>query len=85
MIRARLIEIDAPEKKQPFGARSRWSLAVMSVSKVARVEGRGHDCYSRIPRRMYCEGMYVNAEHLRRIFAWVYERCAAENSYLDAI
>ena len=46
-IKVRLTEIDAPERKQPFGTRSRQSLADLCAGKDARVAEQGKDRYGR--------------------------------------
>lgn len=73
-IRVRLAEIDAPEKKQPFGERSRQSLADLCFGKSARVAVRDIDRYGRVVGRVACEGVDANAEQVRRGLAWVYRK-----------
>src|SRR5262245_4968527 len=65
-VTVRLLEIDAPEKKQAFGQRSRESLAQMCASQVAVVNGSGRDKYGRVLGRVQCQGMDANAEQVRR-------------------
>lgn len=77
-IKIRLTEIDAPEKKQAFGARSRQSLADLCFGENARVEDHGHDRYGRTLGRVYCDGIDANAEQIRRGMAWVYEHYATD-------
>ena len=45
--RIRLAEIDAPEKGQPFGQRSKQSLSGLCFGREAVIEDRGHDRYGR--------------------------------------
>ena len=75
--RVRLTEIDGPEKKQPYGKRSRKSLAELCAGKVATVEDKGRDRYGRILGRVHCDGIYVNAEQVR-LHAVVIRRFALE-------
>lgn len=44
--RIRLAEIDAPEKGQPFGQRSKQSLSGLCFGREAVIEDRGHDRYA---------------------------------------
>lgn len=81
-IKVRLTEIDAPERKQPFGTRSRQSLADLCASKDARVVEQGKDRYGRTLGRVYCAGVDANAEQVRRGFAWVYVKYAPKDSPL---
>ena len=84
-IRVRLIEIDAPEREQPFGTRSRQSLADLCVGKNARIAEQGKDRYDRTLGRVSCAGVDANAEQVRRGMAWVFERYAPRNSPLYAV
>ncbi len=72
----RLDQIDAPEKRQPFGQRSRQSLAEMTFRKAARVITHGQDRYGRTVGTVLIAGLDVNAEQVRRGMAWVYLRYA---------
>lgn len=73
-IRVRLAEIDAPERKQPFGTRSRQSLADMCFQRRAKLNTVDVDRYGRTVARVYCDGMDANTEQVRRGMAWVYVR-----------
>lgn len=73
-VKVRLTEIDAPEKKQPFGTRSRQSLADLTFGKVVLVVAQGKDRYGRTLGRVYVGQQDINAEQVRRGMAWVYDR-----------
>ena len=77
-VKVRLAEIDAPEKRQPFGTRSRQSLAALCHEKRAEVHVADVDRYKRIVGRVHCEGVDANAAQVRRGMAWVYERYATD-------
>jgi endonuclease YncB( thermonuclease family) len=79
-IRIRLVEIDAPEKSQPFGQRSRQSLAELCFRKSARVETRGHDRYGRTLGRVWCDGVDANEAQIRLGMAWVYDEYVTDRS-----
>ena len=84
-VRVRLIDIDAPELRQPFGARSRQSLSTLCFGKVASLDVRGHDRYNRTLARVNCGGADANAEQVRRGYAWTFARYARTESPLFAI
>lgn len=46
--RIRLEGIDAPEKSQPYGQRSRQMLTMLTANKWVNVKSHGSDRYSRI-------------------------------------
>ena len=77
-IRVRLAEIDAPERKQPFGTRSRQSLAEICYRKEAKLTSTRTDRFGRTVARVHCNGMDANAEQVRRGMAWVYDRYASD-------
>jgi endonuclease YncB( thermonuclease family) len=77
-IKVRLTEIDAPEKKQPFGERSRQSLADMCFQKHATITSTDKDRYGRTLGRVTCAGLDANAEQVTRGLAWVYDRYVTE-------
>jgi endonuclease YncB( thermonuclease family) len=74
----RLAEIDAPEKRQPFGAKSKQSLSDLCFGKEAEVTPRAIDRYKRIVARVRCAGLDANAKQVNRGMAWVYRRYALD-------
>lgn len=77
-VRVRLAEIDAPERKQPFGNRSRQALADMCFRVEATVKVVDVDRYGRTIGRVECAGADANAEQVRNGMAWVYPRYATD-------
>jgi endonuclease YncB( thermonuclease family) len=84
-VKVRLTDIDAPELGQPFGKNSRQSLAELCFGKTASLDVRGQDRYKRTIARVTCDGLDVNAEQVRRGYAWTYTRYAPKGSPLHAI
>jgi endonuclease YncB( thermonuclease family) len=78
--RVRLAEIDAPERKQPFGAESRKSLAEICAQKPVTVEIAGKD--PRVIGKVSCAGVDAGAEQVRRGMAWVFAGASLPNSPL---
>jgi endonuclease YncB( thermonuclease family) len=68
----RLERIDAPERGQPFGKRSRQSLSEICAGKAAHVGDRGNDSYGQTIGRVSCAGIDANSEQVRLGMAWVY-------------
>jgi endonuclease YncB( thermonuclease family) len=81
-VKVQLAEIDAPELKQPFGQRSRDSLADLCLGKDAVVREAGRDRYGRTIGRVACSGMDASTEQVRRGMAWVFQRSAESTSPL---
>ncbi len=80
--KVRLAEIDAPEKKQPYGQKSKQALSDWVFGKYVNVEQVDTDRYGRIVGKVYVGGIYVNAEMVRNGHAWVYPKYAKdENLY----
>lgn len=71
-VKVRLAEIDAPEKKQPFGERSRQSLANMCFQREAVLRPTTIDRYGRTVARVECDGRDANADQVRAGMAWAY-------------
>lgn len=70
----RLYGIDAPEKKQDFGQKSRQTLASMVAGKIVEVEEAGRDRYGRTIGLIKSDGQNVNEEMIKRGYAWVYSQ-----------
>jgi endonuclease YncB( thermonuclease family) len=84
--RIRLAEIDAPEKSQAFGQRSKESLSALCAGAVAQVHVIGlartyrQGDTPRLVARVSCGDVDVNAEQLRRGMAWVYDDYVSDRS-----
>lgn len=83
-IKVRLVEIDAPEKSQPHGNRSKQSLSELCFDKIAALADQGKDKYGRTLARVTCDGIDANTEQVRRGMAWVYRKYAPVDSPLYA-
>ena len=79
-IKVRLVEIDAPEKKQAFGNRSRQTLSDYCFNKIATLTDKGQDRYGRTLAHVNCNGVDVNAELVKVGMAWVYDRYVTDRS-----
>jgi len=77
-VRVRLAGIDAPESGQPFGRRARSSLSELAFGKQADVATRGHDIYGRVLGHVRVDGIDLNAEQVRRGYAWVFRRFTSD-------
>lgn len=73
-VTVRLAEIDAPEKGQAFGSRSRQHLADTCLRRAAIVRPQTTDRYGRTVARVECEGVDASTEQLRAGMAWVFDR-----------
>jgi Staphylococcal nuclease homologue/Excalibur calcium-binding domain len=81
-IKVRLAEIDAPEKSQAYGQRSKQSLSDLAYNKQARVEQQDRDRYGRVVGKVYVDSLDVNAEQVKRGMAWVYRQYNRDKSLL---
>lgn len=73
-VKVRLAEIDAPELKQPFGAKSKQSLSSKVFNKSVRVESAGKDRYGRTLGTVYLGEESVNLWMVKEGWAWRYDR-----------
>jgi endonuclease YncB( thermonuclease family) len=79
-LKVRLVEIDAPEKKQAFGNRSKQSLSDYCFKKTATLTEKGKDRFGRTLARVTCNGVDVNAEMVKVGMAWVYDKYVTDRS-----
>lgn len=77
-VKVRLVEIDAPEKGQAYGNRSKQALSALVHGKQVEIKEHGTDRYGRTLGRIYQSGLDVNAEMVRRGMAWVYVKYAKD-------
>lgn len=73
-MKVRLAEIDAPEKDQPFGTRSKQVLSDLCFGKPAEVVPQTKDRYGRTVARVRCDGQDVSESQVLGGMAWVFDR-----------
>jgi micrococcal nuclease len=71
-VKIRLAEIDAPEKSQAFGNRSKQSLSDLCYRREASYVQQAKDRYGRIVARVSCEGIDASRHQVEQGMAWVY-------------
>jgi len=81
----RLAGIDAPEKRQPFGDRSKQSLAAMVFRKQITVDWTKRDRYGRIVGKILVGGEDACLAQVRAGLAWHYKAYAREQSQVDRV
>lgn len=81
----RLSGIDAPEKNQDFGNRSKQSLSDLVFSKQVTVETDKTDRYGREVGKVLVNGLDANLEQVQRGFAWHYRAYKREQSFNDRV
>jgi len=79
----RLAGIDAPEKRQAYGQRSRQSLADLVFNRVVQIELGKKDRYGRGVGKVMLDGQDINLELLRLGLAWHYKAYEREQSVQD--
>lgn len=79
----RLAGIDAPEKSQAYGERSRESLAELVANRTVIVDTDKQDRYGRRVGKILLDGKDVNIEQIRRGLAWFYRHYDRELSDAD--
>jgi endonuclease YncB( thermonuclease family) len=81
----RLMGIDAPEKSQPFGNKSKTSLSDLVYLKVVEVTWSKHDRYGRIVGQVSVDGADVCLEQIKRGLAWHYKQYQREQTQEDRV
>lgn len=79
----RLSGIDAPEKAQAFGQRSKESLSALVFDKAVAVETDKRDRYGREVGKVLVNGKDANLEQVQRGFAWHYKTYEREQTPND--
>ena len=70
--KVRLYGIDAPEKKQDYGQKSRQFLASLIAGQMVEVEPKGKDRYKRTLGIIHFKGQDINAQMVLNGYAWAY-------------
>lgn len=80
----RLNDIDAPEKKQAFGNKSKDNLAKYIAGKTVKVEYKTKDKYKRILGTIYYNNIDINLQQVKDGYAWVYKKYSKNQDYYNA-
>lgn len=82
-IRIRVAEIDAPERAQPYGNRSRQALSDLIFNKEVSVDVQVVDRYGRPVGRPFVGNKDISAEMIRIGAAWVYRSYSDDQTLYD--
>jgi endonuclease YncB( thermonuclease family) len=82
-VNIRFSGIDAPEKGQAWGQRSRQSMSSLAAGRYARAYVGKRDRYGRGVAIVVIDGRDVGLEQLRRGMAWTYTRYLGELPYRE--
>lgn len=82
--KVRLFGIDAPEKKQDFGRKSKDALAELIHGKNVQISVMGIDQYKRVLGLVIYGNSDINLEMVKKGNAWVYRKYYKSKKYLDA-
>ena len=72
-IKVRIAAIDAPERKQPYGQRSRQALSRLCYAEKALITERDTDRYGRTVADVSCNGEDAGSRMVSEGWAWVYD------------
>jgi endonuclease YncB( thermonuclease family) len=81
----RLQGIDAPERGQAFGTKSKQHLSDLVAGKSVEVDYSKYDRYQRILGKVLVNGEDVNLEQVEAGMAWHYKKYQGEQSSTDRI
>lgn len=77
--RIRLAQIDAPERNQPWGTKSRNNLNGILSGNNVTVKVHGKDNYGRVIGTVFLNGIDLCKEQVKSGNAWVFTRYAFDN------
>lgn len=84
-IKVRLAAIDAPERRQPFGTRSRQALADLCFQTEAKITPKSKDRYRRTIADVECQGKDAGQELVSAGMAWIYPQYAKGYAHLHPL
>lgn len=79
----RLMGIDTPEKKQPFGQKAKQNLAGSVAGEHVEVEHNNKYHFDRLIGKLLKHGQDINLQQVKDGYAWHYKKYQKEQSKLD--
>jgi len=83
--KVRLMGIDSPEKKQPFGNKSKEHLSSLVFNKQVTVDYSKQDKYGRTVGKILVDGKDANLQQIKAGLAWHYKKYQKEQSIEDRL
>lgn len=83
-IKVRLAQIDAPEKDQAFGQKSKQALSDLVYGKQVTLQPETTDKYGRTVAKIIVGGQDANLAQVKSGMAWVYTQYARDQNYFTA-
>jgi len=80
----RLLGIDAPERNQPYGKKSRDALSAIVSGRTVGVVVQGKDSYGRSTGTVYLDERNINLAMVATGYAWWYRYYARNDHLLEA-
>jgi endonuclease YncB( thermonuclease family) len=84
-VKVRIVAIDAPERGQPWGNRSRQYLSDLCFNVNAKLTVHYSDRYGRLVADVECNDKNAGTEQVKAGMAWVYDRYAQKHQHLYAV
>ena len=84
LYKIRLNCIDAPERSQAFGKKSKANLSKLIAGRVVDVQYKKTDRYGRILGTIFSDNHDINLRQIKDGYAWVYRRYCKRNDYYKA-
>jgi len=82
-IKVRLVEIDAPEKDQPWGQKSKQALSDLIYSRNVTVDSAGNDRYGRTLGTVFLSDRNINKHMVENGNAWAYTQYVRDQNYFE--
>lgn len=80
----RLAEIDAPERRQPWGTRSRQALGDLIAGETVEIMPTDEDRWQRVVGRVYLDGRDINLAMVELGAAWAFLRYQTDPQFSTA-
>lgn len=81
-VKVRISGIDAPEKAQAFGQRSKQALSDLCFRETATIRPNARDKYRRTLADVECQGKDVATSQVQAGMAWVFDRYSGGYEHL---